>query len=347
MCADFDPGRQPERRTEGRPGPQFSPLTPHAREQREIGVPGGGAGRRDYVGGSGVYPASLGPGNIPHGAEIRTPAAWGQGERGAAGYEDSGRSELLLYGGQLLGAFDRMSDRPAAGPGGRGARGREGPGRESYGREGGFGGFGSQRYGYSEPGSGYEPGQSGRERRRGPRETYGMFGHGAVGPELEAPSGPGADYWSDADPRLGTRRDPERLDLRGAMGGEDYSYARPLGPQAFQGRPAGPHAGRGPKHWRRADERIREDVCEALTRHPAIDAGELEVDVREGVVTLRGAVENRTAKRLAEDIAESVSGVTDVQAEMHVHDPAGDRARPRDDEASRREERMGARGPRR
>jgi hypothetical protein len=33
---------------------------------------------------------------------------WGQGERAATGYEDSGRSELSLHSGTLLGGFDRV-----------------------------------------------------------------------------------------------------------------------------------------------------------------------------------------------------------------------------------------------
>ncbi|MDB6122261.1 MAG: hypothetical protein JWQ71_1254 [Pedosphaera sp.] len=62
--------------------------------RQESGVPGGGRGRRDVVRGSGVYPAS---GPLPRSnAPIRTEAAWGQGSRGAAGYEDSGSSELNL-----------------------------------------------------------------------------------------------------------------------------------------------------------------------------------------------------------------------------------------------------------
>ncbi|MDB6112903.1 MAG: hypothetical protein JWR69_4653 [Pedosphaera sp.] len=62
------------------------------RARRDTGVPGGGRGRKDVVRGSRVYPIS---GPWPKGeAEIRTEAAWGQGARGAAGYEDSGRSEL-------------------------------------------------------------------------------------------------------------------------------------------------------------------------------------------------------------------------------------------------------------
>lgn len=72
--------------------------------RRESGEPGGGQGRRDEVGGSGVYPMS---GGIPKGKhpEIRTMAGWGQGERGAAGYEDSGGSELVWRDGQLLGGL--------------------------------------------------------------------------------------------------------------------------------------------------------------------------------------------------------------------------------------------------
>ena len=73
-------------------------ISQHAAQKRESGEPGGGAGRRDDVGHSGVYPMS-GDERPPHGAEIRTEAGWGQGERGAAGYEDSGSSEL---DGELL-----------------------------------------------------------------------------------------------------------------------------------------------------------------------------------------------------------------------------------------------------
>ena len=71
----------------------------------EMGVPGGGKGRRDEVGRSGVYPMS-GPhpvGNV----EIKQQASWGQSERGAAGYEDHGSSELTWEGGQLLGGLHR------------------------------------------------------------------------------------------------------------------------------------------------------------------------------------------------------------------------------------------------
>jgi len=78
-------------------------------DPRESGRPGGGAGRRDEVGPTGVYPMS---GGIPRGKhlEIRTPAAWGQGDRGAEGYYDSGGSELVWRDGQLLGGLTAGPD---------------------------------------------------------------------------------------------------------------------------------------------------------------------------------------------------------------------------------------------
>ncbi|RIK42452.1 MAG: hypothetical protein DCC55_08775 [Chloroflexi bacterium] len=63
--------------------------------KRESGMPGGGQGRVEDVRGSGVYPAS-GPRPAGGDAPFRGMASWGQGERGAAGYENHGESELRL-----------------------------------------------------------------------------------------------------------------------------------------------------------------------------------------------------------------------------------------------------------
>lgn len=49
----------------------------------------------DEAGGSGVYPASE-AGKAPDDSEAHGMASWGQGERGAAGYDDHGGSELHL-----------------------------------------------------------------------------------------------------------------------------------------------------------------------------------------------------------------------------------------------------------
>lgn len=77
--------------------------------------------------------------------------------------------------------------------------------------------------------------------------------------------------------------------------------------------------GRGPKNYTRSDDRIREDVCERLTMDHDVDASDIEVQVSGGTVTLSGTVEDRHAKRRAEDIAESVHGVTDVQNQIRIN----------------------------
>ena len=78
------------------------------------------------------------------------------------------------------------------------------------------------------------------------------------------------------------------------------------------------YRGRGPKNYQRADERIREDVCERLTMDHDVDASDIEVSVSDAVVTLNGTVHARHAKRIAEDICELVRGVKDVQNNLRV-----------------------------
>jgi len=80
----------------------------------------------------------------------------------------------------------------------------------------------------------------------------------------------------------------------------------------------GQHAGKGPKGYTRSDERIREDVSDRLTSADEVDASEIEVNVSNGEVTLKGTVDDRQAKRAAEDIAESVQGVRGVQNQIRV-----------------------------
>ena len=83
-------------------------------------------------------------------------------------------------------------------------------------------------------------------------------------------------------------------------------------------RPRESYRGRGPKNYQRSDERIREDVCERLAMDHDVDASDIEVHVAEGVVTLDGSISERHAKRIAEDICESVRGVKDVQNNLRV-----------------------------
>ena len=103
-----------------------------------------------------------------------------------------------------------------------------------------------------------------------------------------------------------------------SRGRGDYDGGQYGGGQRYGGQFGGSHYGRGPRNYRRSDERIREEINERLTRHPYIDASDVEVQVTNGEVMLAGIVEDRPAKRLAEDIVEDIFGVADVQNNLKV-----------------------------
>ena len=98
--------------------------------------------------------------------------------------------------------------------------------------------------------------------------------------------------------------------------GESSGYRGSLG---VRGVGAGQNfVGRGPRGYRRSEDAIREEINERLTRHPDIDASDIEVRLDGAEVVLTGVVEDRRAKRLAEDIAEEVWGIDDVRNELKV-----------------------------
>jgi hypothetical protein len=139
----------------------------------------------------------------------------------------------------------------------------------------------------------------------GPREGFagGVIEDGHRGPPDDEGFAPSYDRRRSGLGAFGDR-DPDDPDLRG---------------DADEGSgPAGPHRGRGPKGYKRTDERIHEDVCERLTHDRFIDASDVEVSVSNGEVTLSGTVTSRGLKRRAEDLAEMASGVTHVQNNLRV-----------------------------
>ena len=123
-----------------------------------------------------------------------------------------------------------------------------------------------------------------------------------------------------------TQEDYERLKERGYMSEEDYDRGTPLyGGNRGYGRSYGSeiqseglHRGKGPRNYRRADNRIQEDINDRLTDDADLDASEIDVAVQNGEVILTGTVDDRQAKRRAEDIAESVSGVTHLENRIKV-----------------------------
>jgi hypothetical protein len=78
------------------------------------------------------------------------------------------------------------------------------------------------------------------------------------------------------------------------------------------------YSGRGPKDYRRSDDRIREEVCDMFTDDWRLDASDVTVKVEGSEVTLVGTVATRDQKRRAEEIAERVRGVNDVHNQIRV-----------------------------
>ncbi len=111
--------------------------------------------------------------------------------------------------------------------------------------------------------------------------------------------------------------------------GRYTTAGRPLGHDHYYGQPdyagqqshwaIGPFAGRGPRTYRPSDDLIGQEINSRLTQHGYMDARDIHVDVNRGEVTLSGKVNSRREKRLAEDIADSVRGVSDVHNQLRVN----------------------------
>jgi osmotically-inducible protein OsmY len=86
------------------------------------------------------------------------------------------------------------------------------------------------------------------------------------------------------------------------------------------------HRGKGPRNYTRSDERIKEDINDHLSDDPFIDASDIDVSVTNGEVVLTGSVDHRSTKRRAEDLAESVSGVKNVENRIRVGQITGSQA---------------------
>lgn len=110
--------------------------------------------------------------------------------------------------------------------------------------------------------------------------------------------------------------------------GRDQSRTGPHGPYLADTPAryvAPPYAGRGPKGWKRSDATLREVVCEMLADHGDIDPSDVEVEVSDGDVILRGTVRSRWAKWYVEDLALAVRGVRDVVNELRIaRGPSGE-----------------------
>jgi osmotically-inducible protein OsmY len=159
--------------------------------------------------------------------------------------------------------------------------------------------------------SGYEYGRDDyddRSERGDARGDYGRRAYGGHPDERDARGRVGRGWWD--------RAADEVLSWFGDGDAERRRHTEE--PREARGRGAGKFRGRGPKNYRRSDERIREELSDRLTENEWIDASDVEVRVSDGEVVLSGTVDSRYARRLAEDMAESVSGVSHVQNNLRV-----------------------------
>jgi osmotically-inducible protein OsmY len=88
-------------------------------------------------------------------------------------------------------------------------------------------------------------------------------------------------------------------------------------PEQEGGAEAISHRGRGPKGYLRSDERLRETICERLTDDPRIDASDIEVEVKDQSVTLRGTVDDRRTKYAVEELVDRC-GPSMIQNELRT-----------------------------
>lgn len=212
----------------------------------------------------------------------------------------------------------------------RRARGRGYVEGRDYGRER-YGEY--EDYGEGRPYRGYEPGgfpgvggigyvpSPYPEQRRYRRDYSTPSGYRPRERDLGGYSGEYGREWSGRGYEETHPRDRERSwwdrtkdEVRSWTGDEEAERRRRMDE-------ARSHHGRGPKGYTRSDDRIREDVNDRLTDDWVVDATNIEVTVASGEVTLVGTVDSREAKRRAEDCAESVSGVRNVQNNLRVQQP--------------------------
>ena len=222
---------------------------------------------------------------------------------------------------------------------------REGPSDER--------GWWNRERGEDEPRwGGWRGGDDAEREREWARQWGYVEGRGSRGGERDARGwgysggyGAGAGFmggrpdWSgyESSGWTGQQRYGNRPFTGGGLERSTYGEGRyeDIGDRLRRGAGSGPYAGKGPRGYQRSDERIREDVCERMCDCGELDAGEIEVRVSNAEVTLLGTVGDRQDKRLAEDLADQVSGVREVHNQIRVNQPAQDAQPPRQGDQQR------------
>jgi len=78
-----------------------------------------------------------------------------------------------------------------------------------------------------------------------------------------------------------------------------------------------------PRNTHRSDDLIADDVYVLLADHPALDAREITLEVKDREVILTGFVDSKRSKRLAEEICDRVRGVVHVENRLRIQPSFG------------------------
>lgn len=98
----------------------------------------------------------------------------------------------------------------------------------------------------------------------------------------------------------------------------EFPERQGYGQRGFGGRQISRIFHRPPRNYKRSDELIRDEICKRLALNPEVDATDVDVIVKDGEVTLRGALDDRFEKRLVEEIIENTFGVRDLLNEVRI-----------------------------
>lgn len=249
-------------------------------------------------------------------SESRDYGSSGMGSRGYGQTRDNdrsyGRGEDWGYGNPNPGRFGSEEERNYNWSGGGGYGGGYGGSRSSgYGRGMG-GGYGAGQQQSDYPDYGWASSRWDAGRGYGRESGYGSAGYGSSYAG-SGRGGYGGQYGGNQERGFWDRATDE---VSSWFGDEEAERRRRM--DQMQG---GQHRGRGPKGYTRSDDRIREDVSDALSDDPMVDASEITVSVSNCEVMLTGTVDSRLEKRRAEDCAERISGVKHVQNNLRVNEP--------------------------
>jgi osmotically-inducible protein OsmY len=242
--------------------------------------------------------------------------------RGGSGSYGHGGSNDDRY--RSSGQDDRFGDRGAWSY----SQDRGGYSQDRFGAQGysgqGYSGQGYGELGYGGPGAGYgnRGFDRGSESERRSSWSGAPSGYGSdetMGYQGESRGGQRMGYQAQGSQGQGYRNTSQ------GYGGSSQGYRGSN--QGYRGDSdthvhagTGPHRGKGPSGYQRSDERLRELISESLADDDQLDASHIEVTVKNGDVVLTGWVEDRRAKRDAEDCVAGVSGVGDVQNQLRIQD---------------------------